>query len=554
MQKSAAVSSSHPNRELLKAGASGDAEGIRRELTRVLSSAQFRSSERSRQFLEFVVEQTLSGDPDRIKAYTIAIDCFGREPNFDPQIDPYVRIVARRMRRALRHYYEEEGAESEIRIDVPKGSYVPLFLSNNIVAGNSALKAPPEVPSDDSPPTAAPIDRASTIAVVRLDSHGADSDFLASGLTQEIILALSRFSEVLIVGPVSIPAHDARDSSPRDIGRDHNAEFVLMGTVHRLGDRLRISMSLSDVASSAMLWGHRFESDLTVQDLFEVQDEIARQVAATVGDAAGVIVRQVAERTRGRHPKSLSSYEAVLQGWHWNMALTPESLEEAHEALVHAVETDPGYSLAKALLSDIYFSDWCAGIDGIPDALDQAEELAAAAVALDPFSSDAHWALGQVHHGRKNPGRFRAEFDAALQLNPSRALYRASFGLFLMGLEEWDEAIDSMETATELNPQQPAWYLLVSIMNHARLGEWEAALGCAKCFSAPGLIWRPALLAMALGHLDRVDEAAPHIESLLEIKADFRTGGRELLSRLLCADANVALVAEGLKKAGLELE
>ena len=66
-----------------------------------------------------------------------------------------------------------------------------------------------------------------------------------------------------------------------------------MGTVHRLGDRLRISMSLSDVASSAMVWGQRFERDLSVQDLFEVQDEIARQIAASVGDAAGVIVRQV---------------------------------------------------------------------------------------------------------------------------------------------------------------------------------------------------------------------------------------------------------------------
>ena len=82
-------------------------------------------------------------------------------------------IVARRLRRALRHYYEKEGEESEIRIDVPKGSYVPLFLSNNIVADSGAIKAPAEVPRDDSPPTGAPIDRASTIAVVRLDGHGA---------------------------------------------------------------------------------------------------------------------------------------------------------------------------------------------------------------------------------------------------------------------------------------------------------------------------------------------------------------------------------------------
>jgi adenylate cyclase len=101
---------------------------IQDALQRVLASRDFVNSERKRRFLKFVVQETLAGHADRIKAYAIALDVFGRGPSFDPAADPVVRIEAGRLRRCLEHYYLGEGAADRIRITIPKGSYVPHFI------------------------------------------------------------------------------------------------------------------------------------------------------------------------------------------------------------------------------------------------------------------------------------------------------------------------------------------------------------------------------------------------------------------------------------------
>jgi adenylate cyclase len=101
---------------------------IQDALQRVVASRDFMNSERKRRFLKFVVQETLAGRADRIKAYSIALDAFDRDPSFNPIADPVVRIEAGRLRRCLEHYYLGEGAADRIRITIPKGGYVPHFI------------------------------------------------------------------------------------------------------------------------------------------------------------------------------------------------------------------------------------------------------------------------------------------------------------------------------------------------------------------------------------------------------------------------------------------
>ena len=101
---------------------------IQDALHHVLASRDFVNSERKRRFLKFVVQETLAGRADRIKAYSIALDAFDRNPSFNPVADPVVRIEAGRLRRCLEHYYLGEGAADRIRITIPKGGYVPHFI------------------------------------------------------------------------------------------------------------------------------------------------------------------------------------------------------------------------------------------------------------------------------------------------------------------------------------------------------------------------------------------------------------------------------------------
>ena len=99
---------------------------IRAELARVVESPEFSVTERVRAFLRYVVEETLSGRADRIKAYSIAIEVFERDEAFTPD-DPVVRIEAGRLRRALERYYLVAGQTDPVQIDIPKGGYVPVF-------------------------------------------------------------------------------------------------------------------------------------------------------------------------------------------------------------------------------------------------------------------------------------------------------------------------------------------------------------------------------------------------------------------------------------------
>jgi hypothetical protein len=107
-----------------------DAAEVCAELDRLLASPAFTKSPQLAQFIKFVVEETLAGRGDRIKAYSIAADALGRDASFDPQNDPIVRVEAGRLRRALAHYYATDGRNDPIVIDLPLGHYLPVFHAN----------------------------------------------------------------------------------------------------------------------------------------------------------------------------------------------------------------------------------------------------------------------------------------------------------------------------------------------------------------------------------------------------------------------------------------
>src|SRR5215813_3812066 len=124
-------------------------DAIRAELQRIIASSQFDASPRNRRFLQYVVEETLGGRSERIKGYSIATEVFGRDPSFDPQTDPVIRIEASRLRRSLERYYLTAGVDDSIRIDIPKGSYIPTF-------GDRTVDMPPPIaaaPEDGARPT-----------------------------------------------------------------------------------------------------------------------------------------------------------------------------------------------------------------------------------------------------------------------------------------------------------------------------------------------------------------------------------------------------------------
>lgn len=106
-----------------------DERGIQEALEKIIASRSFRGSPRLQELLRYVVTETLSGRASTVKAYSIAVDVFGRNPSFDPSTDTIVRVQAGRLRNALVNYYKGEGKNDRIRIEIPRGGYVPVFQS-----------------------------------------------------------------------------------------------------------------------------------------------------------------------------------------------------------------------------------------------------------------------------------------------------------------------------------------------------------------------------------------------------------------------------------------
>jgi TolB-like protein len=119
------------------------AEGVIREhLDKVLTSAGFQNSERLRRFLRFIVDAKLRGEPDRVKEYLIGKEVFDRDSSYDPRLDPIVRVEARRLRKKLEAYYEGPGSGDAIRIELPKGGYIPAIRQPSVAAPEPVLAGP----------------------------------------------------------------------------------------------------------------------------------------------------------------------------------------------------------------------------------------------------------------------------------------------------------------------------------------------------------------------------------------------------------------------------
>lgn len=259
-------------------------------LEEICATEDFRKSARCSGFLRYVVGETLAGRHDRIKAYAIAVSALGRDETFDPQIDPVVRIEASQLRRRLERYYLTGGAGSRIRIDLPKGSYVPSFSrpaqQTASVAANAVHRP---VPRGKAAPLAIsggvlasaglavalmvglggpsswtlhPVPTVQINAFVPADAFSAE---MASGLQDEIRRALMGNNHLAV-----IDAQYAVEPAP--------ADFVMEGSVRRVDGWIRVSARLMETRTRAYVWAHAYDRPLAPEAVLDDQAAIARMI------------------------------------------------------------------------------------------------------------------------------------------------------------------------------------------------------------------------------------------------------------------------------------
>jgi adenylate cyclase len=494
-----------------------DARLIRAELGRVLSSAEFRASDRHRSFLTYIVEETLAGRADRLKAYSIATQAFNRGPDFDPQQDSIVRIEAGRLRRALEHFYLTDGRRHEVQILVPKGSYVPHFqLAGTLPEGQGKVLARPGGPLQQR--------RAPRILVTTLRQEGSAEalpDF-ALGLTRQLIFGLTRFSHVHVFGAETSATYGfgARGDGPAS---GLALDYILSGSVEVSGRRFAVDLLLQDQASHRYVWAERFEREFDAESILSLRSEVASAVAQKLAQPYGVLFSRALDN-EGDAPVSLDGYRAVLNFYQYVRNFRKDMFEQTKLGLEMAIEQDPGFAEGYACLSQIHtaiarFSSNTP--TRVPERAAEAVRLANRALLLAPDSSNAHHALALAKWFSGDTAGSIEAYETALSLNPANTDLMADLGLRYCLLMEWERGVPLVEEAYARNPCQPNNYRIALVLYHFHEGQYREGLMQARMLNAPDVVYNHLAIAVCAIRLDLKDEAREAVRRIEEVAPDY---------------------------------
>ena len=522
------------------------AGAIREQLNRILISPEFEVTERMRDFLRFVVEETLAGHAGELKAYTVAIQVYGRETDFDAAHDPLVRIQAGKLRRALERYYLIKGEEEPLRIDIPKGTYVPVFTFQKPVTSSREKDLPGSL-------TLTASQWRPSIAVLPFFNLTGDpeKDYFVAGFAEELAIELTRYEDIRVIGCRIVPGFIEEAPDSKQFLQDLGATFLIEGSVRMENRQVKISIKLTEANTGEYFWGEHYQRDLTAADLITIQEEIARETIACIAGEYGIIPLRLSQEFRKKKPADMDTYDAILRYYYHQTHQTPETFLAAFRALEQAIVKDPECGIAKAMLASMYGNMYMLDLPRDEDTLESMITLANESVVLEPNTQ-----LVRIIHGWKyfvlnEKDLFFAEMEKALELNPNSPLRIGAIGFFLCLYGEWERGKDILDKAINQNTHVPTWYYGVTTLYFYRLNDYLNAYKEALKYDV-GLFWGPMLRAASLGQLGRKTDAQQQLLQLKTLRPDFEKKARELINRYVKEEELVDHILEGLYKAGLK--
>jgi adenylate cyclase len=294
-----------------------------------------------------------------------------------------------------------------------------------------------------------PTNRVAILPFISFSSNPDDAYF-SDGITEEIISTVSGIGGLGVISRTSVMRYKGTNKTIEEIGKELRVGSVLEGSFRKAGNRIRVTAQLINVADDQHMWAQNYDRNL--DDVFEVQSDIAKQVA----DALKVrILSPEKERIEKKPTESTAAYTLYLKGRQlWRTRLL-EDLKKAMEYFEQAVKEDPGYALGYAGLADCFYllrDNW--GFD-IVENLKKAKEMAAKALELDPGLAEAHTTKASVLVDECNLSEAEEEYRKAIELKPNYATAHQWYSNMLRSQQRWDEALEEVEKALELDPLSP---------------------------------------------------------------------------------------------------
>jgi TolB-like protein/Tfp pilus assembly protein PilF len=368
-----------------------------------------------------------------------------------------------------------------------------------------------------------------------------NDEYFADGMTEEIISTVSGISGLRVISRTSVMSYKGTAKKLKEIGRELEVGSVLEGSFRKAGNRIRVTTQLINVADDEHLWAQNYDRNL--EDVFEVQSDVAKQVAEALRVR---ILSAEKERVEKKPTESTTAYALYLRGrYHWNKR-GPQDLKKAIEYFELAVREDPSFALGYVGQADCAMmlrDNW--NIDREENMV-KAKAILEKALQLDPALAEAHATLGLVDVEEYDLRRAEEEYRKAIELKPSYATAHQWYFHVLISELRWDEALKEIEKAVELDPLSGIivnslglyYFLRRDFSKAAEKFKMAVELGVegAHVF----LFWAYGLMKMydqmekeAEAFARYLQDIAPRIRTYLNAHRAYFMGDKETLRRLL---------------------
>jgi adenylate cyclase len=394
--------------------------------------------------------------------------------------------------------------------------------------------------------------RRPAVAVLPFQNMSGDpeQEYFADGLTEDIITTLALWRSFPVIARNSTFAYKGQTPDIRQVGRELGARYVIEGSVRKAANRVRVTAQLINAETGHHVWAERYDRDL--EDIFELQDQLTQQIAATVTPE---LERTDHAYAVSKKPRNMTAWDYSQRGWALIYEYKKESDETARKMFEKSIELDPNYSRAYTGLASICLRGMRTQTG--PERISLGNEAIAAAqraVELDPTDSEAHQFLGVAFIWNRQFERGIAAEERAIQLNPSNPGAHASMGHQLAMAGRAEEGIPYLETALKLSPNDAhaahyqsfmARTMLLARQNAGAV-EWARRVVDMR----PNVPEYQLILAACLGHAGEIEEARQALANCEQLHPGYSSNLENAHPLKLRSD--LEYFRDGLSKAGWE--
>jgi adenylate cyclase len=362
-----------------------------------------------------------------------------------------------------------------------------------------------------------------SIAVLPFTNMSGDTeqDYLADGICEDIITALSKIRVFTVIARNSTFSYKGQSVNVKQVASDLKVNYLLEGSVRKSGDRVRITAQLID-RDGLHIWAEKY--DRVIEDIFELQDEMTQTIAGALEPELNAVERQLAVN---KSPENLDAWECYQRGL-WNMWQFGENekMMAALNLFQKAIDLDPSFATVYAYQAYCNFIQVVMSLSEDRDRLlEEGKLLAKKAMEIDPRDPVAYFAIGRLHMMQGDHDDSIAALKNSLELNPNYAHAYFGLGFVLVLADELDEARENLKTAIKLSPRDPLTMAFTNVLGMACImaGDFEEALEWSKRslrWPSPLGYWNHATLASAYASLDRMDEAREALKGAFQVKPD----------------------------------